>query len=228
MGSNFKLKYNVDLVFCIDATQSMDGILDKVKLNALHFYDDLTAAMQEEGKHVDSLRARIVAFRDYRADREPMMVTNFFELPAEAQDFADCIMSIEPNGGGDDPEDSLEALAYAIRSDWRRSQGALNREVIVLWTDAGPHPIGYGSVSPNYPKGMPKNLEELSAWWGAPGAPGYMNERGKRILLYAPEDPTWEKIANSWNNSLFFASEAGQGLGEHEYNWIIHTIAQSV
>ena len=55
-----------------------------------------------------------------------------------------------------------------------------------------------------------------------------MNERGKRILLYAPEDPTWENIANSWNNSLFFASEAGQGLGEHEYNWIIHTIAQSV
>ena len=104
MGSNFKLKYNVDLVFCIDATQSMDGILDKVKLNALHFYDDLTAAMQEEGKHVDSLRARIVAFRDYRADREPMMVTNFFELPAEAQDFADCIMSIEPTAAATIPK----------------------------------------------------------------------------------------------------------------------------
>ena len=40
MASNYrdKMTYEVDLVFCIDATMSMDLILDKVKENALNFY----------------------------------------------------------------------------------------------------------------------------------------------------------------------------------------------
>ena len=45
MGSNYKLSYAVDLVFCIDATESMDHIIDTVKSNALNFYGDFQAAM---------------------------------------------------------------------------------------------------------------------------------------------------------------------------------------
>ena len=52
MGSNYKNKmsYEVDLVFCIDATMSMDPILDKVKSNALNFYQDFQKEMDEKGK----------------------------------------------------------------------------------------------------------------------------------------------------------------------------------
>ena len=114
MGSNYKNKmsYEVDLVFCIDATMSMDPILDKVKSNALNFYQDFQKEMDEKGKKVSQLRIRIVAFRDYYYDREnAMMVTNFFNLPEQADEFERCIKSIVPSGGGDDPEDGLEALA---------------------------------------------------------------------------------------------------------------------
>ena len=38
MGSNYKVTYGVDLVFCIDVTMSMAHILDTVKQNALRFY----------------------------------------------------------------------------------------------------------------------------------------------------------------------------------------------
>ena len=38
MGSNYSLKYDVDIVMCIDATGSMTGILDTVKRNALNFF----------------------------------------------------------------------------------------------------------------------------------------------------------------------------------------------
>lgn len=227
MASNY-INYNVDLVFCIDATMSMYRILDKVKENALHFYEDLTKAMQEKGKRVDSLRARVVAFRDYIADEEPMLVTDFFNLPEQSEEFSACIKSIAPYGGGDDPEDALEALAYAIRSKWNKAPGAMNREVIVLWTDAEPHPLGFGRQSPRYPKGMPKDLGELSEWWGAPGVPGYMDERGKRILIYAPDAPAWDQILQSWNCSMMYPSEAGEGLKEHDYNEIIHAIAESI
>ena len=120
MASNYvSKKYNVDIVFCIDATMSMYQILDKVKENTKNFYIDLTDAMAHKGKKVDQLRVRIVMFRDYYYDKEDaMFVTDFFNLPAQSAEFDQCVNSIEPKGGGDDPEDALEALAYAIRSDW--------------------------------------------------------------------------------------------------------------
>ena len=228
MGSNY-LNYNVDIVFCIDATMSMYKLLDKVKANALNFHRDLTVIMESKGKKVNQLRARVVAFRDYVYDKEKaMLVTDFFNLPQQSLDFANCIKSIVPEGGGDDPEDSLEALAYAIRSDWNTQQDAMNRQVIVLWTDAEPHELGFGRKSEFYPNGMPETINGLSAWWGAPGVPGYMDERGKRLLVYAPECPSWNLITQSWNNSLFYPSVAGDGLNEHEYQAIVHAVAESV
>lgn len=229
MAGNYALKYNVDIAFCIDATMSMYKILDKVKDGVLNFYTDLVRAMEAKGKHVDNLRARVIAFRDYTYDHEDaMMVTDFFSLPQQSQQFAQCIRSIVPKGGGDDPEDALEALAYAIRSDWFQSSSTMKRQIIVMWTDAAPHPIGYGQPSKDYPAGMPKTLAELSGWWGAKNAPGYMDNRAKRLLLYAPDDPTWNSIIDSWNNSIYFPSKAGEGLQEFEYNQIIDVIAGSI
>ena len=119
MGSNYRARYGVDIVFCIDATESMDPILDSVKKNALNFYSDFHAVMEKKKKKIGRLRVRVIAFRDYLADGEQaMLVTNFFELPEQSQDLEMCIRSIEAKGGGDDPEDGYEALAYAIKSDW--------------------------------------------------------------------------------------------------------------
>ena len=64
MGSNYKINYNVDIVFCIDATGSMDHIIDIVKNNAMNFHDDLMSMMKKKQKTVQKLRVRIVAFKD--------------------------------------------------------------------------------------------------------------------------------------------------------------------
>ena len=131
MGSNYRVTYGVDLVFCIDATMSMNHILGIVKDNALNFYRDFKKTMDEKHKTVIQLRVRIVAFRDYYYDREKaMMVTDFFNLPEQSDDFQACVRCIEAEGGGDDPEDGLEALAYAMKSKWS-TPGKKNRHVIV-------------------------------------------------------------------------------------------------
>ena len=69
MGNNYRMDYGVDLVFCIDATMSMQPLLDTVKNNALNFYQDCKNVMEAKRKRVGSLRIRIVAFRDYYYDR---------------------------------------------------------------------------------------------------------------------------------------------------------------
>ena len=229
MPSNFALKYYVDIVFCVDATGSMRPVLDEVKNGILHFHSDLANAMSAKGKTIDGLRVRVVAFRDYYADKaDAMLVTDFFELPRQAEELSRCIASINPKGGGDDPEDSLEALAYAIRSDWKTDKTMKGRQVIVLWTDAPPHEMGYAKESPYYPSGMPATLSELSRWWGTGNSESYMDNRAKRLLLFVPDDPTWNLISKSWNNTIFFPSIAGQGLREYEYERIINSISNTI
>ena len=228
MASNYELNYAVDLVFVIDSTGSMRPILDTVKNNALNFYGDFMEIMNKKNKPVQSVRIRIIAFRDYYYDKEnAMLTTDFFELPKQAELFSDCVNSIEPRGGGDDPEDGLEALAYAMKSNWN-TEAVKKRHVIVLWTDDGTHPLGFGKHVPNYPNGMAKDFDELTKWWGSRGNQGIMDEASKRLLLFAPDKESYTSIYNSWNNVVFYESEAGKGLEEADYQTILEAISNSI
>ena len=152
------MKYNVDMVFCIDATGSMSPVISTVKNNALNFYSDVVRVMREKQKTIDTMRIRVIAFRDYLADGDKaMMATGFFQLPQQEKEFEECVNSIVASGGGDEPEDGLEALAYAIKSDWTK-EGTKKRSIIVVWTDASTHEIGFGSRAQNYPAGMAKSF----------------------------------------------------------------------
>ena len=132
------------------------------------------------------------------------------------------------DGGGDAPEDGLEALAYAIRSDWN-PEGLKRRNIIVLWTDAPTHEIGFGSKMPNYPKGMPASFSELTEWWGDEQMESpFIKNAAKRLILFAPDQPYWTDIVNSWNNVIHYPSVAGAGLQEMTYREIIDAIYNSI
>lgn len=226
------MDYTVDMVFCIDGTGSMEDvtgsqtkIINMVKQNAINFYSDFNNTMAGKGKKVRQLRVRLVVFRDYIADGEyAMMVTDFFQLPQQAADFEACVNSIHADGGGDIPEDGLEALAYAIKSKWT-DEGAKKRQVIVVWTDADAHALGFGSKSRFYPDGMPQELGELSDWWDDPDL---MRQNEKRLVLFAPDEGNWKYISDNWNLTWHIPSVAGNGLAERNYNEILNLIANSV
>ncbi len=228
MSNNYKITYNVDMVFCIDATGSMGGVIDMVKNNAVNFYGDVTNAMALKNKTINKMRIRVIAFRDYLADGDDaMLVTDFFTLPEQVADFEKCVKSIEAFGGGDDPEDGLEALGYAIRSKWD-TEGMKKRHVIVVWTDASTHMLGYGNKAPNYPQHMAKDFNELTTWWGDCQNKGFINQNAKRLLLFAPNEPYWKNISDSWDNVIHFPSVAGEGLSELDYKQIIDSISNTI
>lgn len=228
MGRNYKANYGVDLVLCIDATGSMTPTLDMVKNNALNFYSDFQAKMAEKKKTVTELRIRIIAFRDYYYDKDnAMLVTDFFTLPDQAGDFEACVRSIKATGGGDDPEDGLEALAFAMKSKWNTS-ATKRRHVIVVWSDDATHKIGFGSSAANYPSNMAKSFDELTAWWGSSQMPGLMDESAKRLLMFTPSFPFWTTIRDNWNNVIHYESEAGAGLDKLDYEQILNVISNSI
>lgn len=238
MASNNKLTYNVDLVFCIDCTESMDNILNIVKTKALNFYADVKSSMELKGKSIDQLRVRLVAFRDYLAYdeekrkhthcNEPMLVTDFFSLPQEAKKLEVCVKSLKPVGGGDEPEDGLEALAYAIRSEWTTT-GVKDRHVIVLWSDQKPHELGFAKNASKYPYGMAYNFGELTEWWGDNYDCGYMPEQAaKRLILFTPDEGMWSRISETWDNVVHLPSKAGDHLQDVDYQTILSCISQTI
>lgn len=228
MGSNYKVNYGVDLVFCIDVTNSMDHILDTVKDNALRFYQDFKETMDKKKKSVSELRIRIIAFRDYFYDKEQaMLVTDFFKFPEQAEDFRACLASIEADGGGDDEEDGLEALAYAMKSKWNTNTNK-RRHVIVVWSDDGTHDLGFGKSADNYPTNMAADFDELTRWWGSKTTPGIMDESAKRLIIFAPNKRSWNTITDNWNNVIQYESEAGDGLAACDYEQILSAIGNSI
>jgi hypothetical protein len=222
-----QLKYTVDIVMCIDATGSMHPVIGRVKDNALKFYEDLKAHMESKSKSIDTLRVRVIAYRDYYNDGDKsMLASQFFTLPDEKEDFADFINDIEADGGGDEPECGLEAVALAIKSEWNKT-GNKRRQIIVIWTDASTHPLekNAGSKPSNYPTNMAKDLDELTDWWE--GQYG-MSRAAKRLIIYSPDTYAWSDIATNWNNTIQYPSKAGDGLEEVDYQTILDSIAASV
>lgn len=215
--------YYVDLVFCIDCTGSMSPVLSEVKANALALLPALEKRMQEKSKHIDRLRIRVIGFRDYYVDTTPMVeMREFVDLRTQGSDFESFVKDLSADGGGDEPENGLEALALAIKSSWNPDQSK-GRRVIVVWTDASAHPLEKAATKPgHYPAGLPKNMDELTELWES------LKPTSRRLLLYAPDSPPWSMIGASWGQTIHFPSVAGQGLAEIEFDAILDSIAGSV
>jgi hypothetical protein len=221
------IQYSVDIVFVIDATGSMGNLIHKVKSNALLFEQDLQDRMREKNKIINHLRVRVVWYRDFYCDGiYAFGESDFFELPAEKEHFARFVNAIYADGGGDEPENGLEALAVAIRSNWTREANK-RRQIIVLWTDATAHLLeAFKDEKPeNYPPNMPASLNELTDWWEGDE---YVSMAGKRLILFAPELFPWTEVSNHWNNVVHFPSLAGEGLDDIDYQTILDAIANSV
>lgn len=219
--------YSVDIVLCIDQTGSMHSIIDRVKTSALSFSDDLRHALDAKDKHIDSLRVRVIGFRDYKYnDHSPVDVSDFFDLPDENSKFSAFVSGLAAVGGGDEPESGLEALALAIDSEWSSTANKC-RQLIVIWTDASADPLEKNSLDPppGYPTSLPKDLDELTDWWEGQS---HMNHSAKRLIIYAPDAAGWSEIGASWDKTVHFPSAAGDGLSEYEYSEILESIANSV
>jgi hypothetical protein len=137
------------------------------------------------------------------------------------------VHGLRATGGGDEPENGLEGLAAAIRSPWA-AEGAKQRQVIVLWTDASAHKLekNKGAKPAGYPADMPADFDALTDLWEGQDSP--VHQSWKRLLLFSPDVYPWTEVANNWDATLHFTSKAGAGLGDKDYKSILDAIAQSV
>ncbi|HVN28145.1 MAG TPA: FHA domain-containing protein [Candidatus Binataceae bacterium] len=125
----------VDIVFVMDVTESMQPYIDTVKQNVIQFAQDLSSNNRD-------YRLGLVTFEDYVVSKYPdcnCAYRNSFT--SDVHQFIDWVGTLHAGGGGDIPEDQLDALAYAASFPFRPNAEG----IIIIITDAPPHTKGDNS-----------------------------------------------------------------------------------
>src|SRR5580692_8635722 len=126
----------VDIVFVLDVTESMQPYIDAVKQNVIAFAQDLQSNSRD-------YRLGLVTFEDYVVSAYPDCNCAYRQsFTSDVKQFSDWVGTLHAGGGGDIPEDQLDALAYAAKFPFRpEAEG-----IIIIVTDAPPHHDGDGSA----------------------------------------------------------------------------------
>ncbi len=218
--------WNVEIVHCIDATENMENHIERVKGRVLTISERLRNSFNERGKFVDTIRTKVITFRDYSCDDEAMLKSPFFSLPEQYSGFVNSVLSIRTKGGSGVYRNGLEALALAMRSDWR-IQPHRYRQIIMLWTNGYAYPLDAKITKvPHYPTGMPKNFDAITDEWHEPF--GLMKCKAKRLILFAPECYPWSDISNICDWVIYAPTPAGDGLLEVDFDMITDRIVNNI
>ena len=226
MVGGTSLLTDVDLVFVIDCTGSMEPCLSMVKAHAKSLHNDIMAGLGNKSRQVHKLRVKVIAYRDYYFDwadpeHPPMTESEFFTLPEQEAEYAAFVDSLEYAGGEDEPESALEALHLAFHSKWMNDPNVTKkRQVVLLFTDASAHPLNDSmrydpAFNSHYPEGMPESLTELQdEFMSAEVFPvdGNGYPTGHRLILFAPEEMEPWKQVRLWDETICRSMDPERGL----------------
>ena len=123
---------SLDLVVCLDTTESMVPYMDDLKKN-------LEPILRERTAGYESFRIGVVLFKDYWPDE---YITRKYPFTSDIDAFMRIVKGVTVYGGRDIPEAEFEALySAATEFDWKA-----DRRQVILVTDAPPHPENRGNI----------------------------------------------------------------------------------
>ncbi len=174
----------VDVVFVLDTTGSMGGLIQTAKEKIWSIATTMASAQQ-----TPEIRIGLVAYRD----RGDSYVTKTVDLSDDLDSVYATLMDFEAGGGGDTPESVNEALHSAVHNmSWSQQDQAY--QVIFLVGDAPPH-MDYNEV--RYPEIIASALDK--------GIVINTIQCGDMPTAIAP----WTQIASLGNGNFFQVEQAG-------------------
>lgn len=119
----------VEVVFCVDTTGSMTGLIDAAKSKIWAICNQML-----NGRPMPMLKVGLVAFRD-KGDE---YVTKVYDLRDDLDEVYADVQTFVATGGGDTPEAVNQALDDAVNKiSWSRDRNTI--KILYLVGDAPPH-----------------------------------------------------------------------------------------
>jgi len=177
-------KPRVDVVFVLDTTGSMSGLIQTAKEKIWSIATTMASAQP-----TPEIRIGLVAYRD----RGDQYVSKLVDLSADLDSVYAALMDFQADGGGDTPESVNKALFDAVHGmSW--SQGDQAYQAIFLIGDAPPH-MDYNEV--RYPMIVADALEK-----------GIVINTIQCGGMSTTVDP-WTQIASLGHGNFFQVNQAG-------------------
>ena len=177
-------KPRIDVVFVLDTTGSMGGLIQTAKEKIWSIATTMASAQQ-----APEIRIGLVAYRD----RGDAYVTRVVDLSSDLDSVYATLMDFQADGGGDGPESVNKALYDAVHNiSWSEQDQAY--QVIFLVGDAPPH-MDYNEV--RYP--------EIIAAATNKGIVVNTIQCGDMPMTVEP----WSQIAALSNGEFFQVEQAG-------------------
>lgn len=120
----------LEMVFVIDTTGSMGGLIDGAKQKVWSIINDV---MRKESH--PNVRVGLVAYRD-KGDE---YVTQVLPITEDLDKVYTHLMAYSANGGGDEPENVRRGLADGVKKAGWSTQGDKLAQIVFLVGDAPPH-----------------------------------------------------------------------------------------
>jgi Mg-chelatase subunit ChlD len=177
----------IDVVFVLDTTGSMGGLIQTAKEKIWSIATTMASAQQ-----TPEIRIGLVAYRD----RSDAYVTKVVDLSDDLDSVYATLMDFQADGGGDTPESVNKALYDAVHQmSWSEQDQAY--KVIFLVGDAPPH-MDYNEVQ--YPEIVASALEK--------GIVVNTIQCGDVSTAVEP----WTQIASLGHGNFFQVEQAGSAV----------------
>ncbi|MDH4313310.1 MAG: VWA domain-containing protein [Gammaproteobacteria bacterium] len=178
----------VDVVFVLDTTGSMSGLIDAAKEKIWSIATTMSAAQP-----TPEIRIGLVGYRD----RGDAYVTRIVNLSSDLDSVYAALMDFQADGGGDGPESVNKALYDAVHQmTWSQADQAY--QVIFLVGDAPPHMDYQGEAQ--YP--------QILASANGKGIVVNTIQCGSMAATIQP----WTQIANLGRGNYFQVDQAGSAV----------------
>lgn len=152
-------KRKVELVFCVDTTESSVGIIEVVKKEIIRAIK--TVLDEIYGLEPSLVNARLISFKSYEdCGENAIKSTSFFSNPLNNADFLKALDSLEISGGARGFSNGFEAFYEALYSDWD-SSCVKDYQFIIHISTASAVILGTDCDYEFYPKNMPRTEEEF-------------------------------------------------------------------
>src|SRR5262245_56484870 len=110
-------KPSVEVVFCLDTTGSMGGLLEGAKQKIWSIVNQIASR-----RPTPDIKVGLIAYRD-RGDK---FVTQVFDLTDDLDEVYKNLKEFTPAGGGDEPESVNQALNESVaKIKWSKQDSAL-------------------------------------------------------------------------------------------------------
>jgi Mg-chelatase subunit ChlD len=216
-------KPRLEVVFVLDTTGSMSGLIEGAKRKIWSIADELASA-----EPTPELRVGLIAYRD----RGDAYVTRRFELTNDLDAVYEKLQSLAADGGGDGPESVNQALYEAVEQTQWTMQPSVYRAVFLVG-DAPPHMDYEGDVPYTRTaaiaakRGIVVNtvqcgaMQETAAIWSriakrTQGTYAAIEQNGGMLAIAAPMDDEIAKLNAELADSVVAYGDAAQVRSVHD------------